>query len=45
MSPPLSKASACTAGRAIERVSDRLGVLLLLALGLATAGATLFVGA
>ncbi len=31
-------------GRFIERASDRVGVLLLLGMGLATATATIFVG-
>jgi hypothetical protein len=45
MSPQGSKTASGNAGRWIERISDRVGVFLLLALGLATAGATLFVGA
>jgi len=42
---PPPRASARTAGRLVACVSDRVGVFRLLTLGVATGGASLFIGA
>jgi hypothetical protein len=44
MSSNAKTSFARAAGQFIERASDRIGVLLLLAMGVATATATVFVG-